>query len=211
MVGVVVSGGTVDVDFLAEKLSAIAPGRIYGVDRGLEALDAAGAVPDCMLGDFDSCSPDTVDRFKARGIQVLEYPPEKDMTDTQLAFEQAVSDGVKRLYVFGWNGSRLDHAMGAIFTAEKYMHKLHIIFMDPSNRVFITAKGAVIERSGYRYVSLLPLTDKVAGVTAKGFKYPLERVDMVRQDTFGVSNELVSDVGHVFFESGVLCIIQSKD
>ncbi len=211
MIGVIVSGGNVDVTYLKRRLILLGANIVYGVDKGLEALDEANVVPNWILGDFDSCRPETLEKFKGMGVPVLTYPAEKDMTDTHLAIEKAIEDGVKRLYIFGWNGSRMDHTMGSILIAEKYLKDIHIVFIDPNNRIFVTSNGAVIEKGDYKYVSLLPLSDKVTGVTAKGFKYPLDRQDLSRTDSYGISNELESEIGHVFFDKGVLCIVQSKD
>ena len=64
-----------------------------------------------------------------------------------------------------------------------------------------------------KYVSLLPLTDIVKGITLKGFKYPLENYNMEsgKSSTIGISNELVNEEGFIDFKEGILILIESRD
>ena len=63
------------------------------------------------------------------------------------------------------------------------------------------------------YVSLIPLTTEVTGVTLTGFKYPL------RDHTFtstgsaglGVSNEILAEEGRIQMKTGVFILIESRD
>ena len=61
------------------------------------------------------------------------------------------------------------------------------------------------------YISLLPLTDRVTGVTLKGMKYPLYETILEKGSSLGVSNEIVSQEAQILLENGVLLIIQARD
>jgi thiamine pyrophosphokinase len=61
------------------------------------------------------------------------------------------------------------------------------------------------------YISLLPLTEEVTGVTLYGFKYPLTDKTLVIGDSLGVSNELIEDEGIIVITSGTLIVVESMD
>ena len=62
-----------------------------------------------------------------------------------------------------------------------------------------------------KYISFLAISEKVEGITLKGFKYPLYKYTMANDDGIGISNEIQEDMAYVEFESGILLMIMSKD
>lgn len=46
-----------------------------------------------------------------------------------------------------------------------------------------------------KYVSLIPATPALKGITLEGFKYPLDRADTAFGESLCVSNELAADEG----------------
>lgn len=62
-----------------------------------------------------------------------------------------------------------------------------------------------------KYVSFLPLTDVVVGVTLEGFKYPLSGYTMIKGKSIGVSNEIVDENAKVSIKKGLLLMVQSRD
>ena len=62
-----------------------------------------------------------------------------------------------------------------------------------------------------KYVSLIPFSEKVSGVTLRGLKYPLTDYTMGGFNSLGISNEIVSDEASISLSSGQLIVIESKD
>ena len=62
-----------------------------------------------------------------------------------------------------------------------------------------------------KYISFLAMSEKVEGITLKGFKYPLLKYTMTNDDGIGISNEIQEDTAYVEFESGILLMIMSRD
>ena len=87
--------------------------------------------------------------------------------------------------------------------------------LDPHNRIrLIDGETVIAKEEQYgNYVSLIPLTTEVTGVTLTGFKYPL------RDHTFtstgsaglGVSNEILAEEGRIQMKTGVFILIESRD
>jgi thiamine pyrophosphokinase len=61
------------------------------------------------------------------------------------------------------------------------------------------------------FVSLLPFTEQVRGLTLKGFKYPLDKIILTAGSSLGISNEIKEDEGIVEFASGILLVTESRD
>ena len=61
------------------------------------------------------------------------------------------------------------------------------------------------------YLSLLPFTPQVTGITLKGVKYPLENAILNSGISLGISNEIVDDRAEIMFQDGILLGIESRD
>jgi len=48
-------------------------------------------------------------------VEILKFPAEKDMTDTELAVNTAIDRGYKNIVIIGGTGTRLDHTLSNIF------------------------------------------------------------------------------------------------
>ena len=63
------------------------------------------------------------------------------------------------------------------------------------------------------YVSLIPFTTDVNGVTLEGLKYPVQDQHFTVQGSggFGVSNEIAADEARISLKQGIFIMIESKD
>ncbi|MCI8352674.1 MAG: hypothetical protein HFJ58_03580 [Clostridia bacterium] len=85
--------------------------------------------------------------------------------------------------------------------------------IDPHNKIYLINSKTNLEKSNIygKYISLIPLTSKVSGVTLKGFKYPLHDYTLKIGESLGISNEVVNDVATIDIKEGILIVIESKD
>ena len=61
------------------------------------------------------------------------------------------------------------------------------------------------------FISLIPYTEKVTGITLTGFYYPLEDAELTLGISLGISNELVDEIGIIQIGRGNLLVIESRD
>ena len=61
------------------------------------------------------------------------------------------------------------------------------------------------------YVSLIPYTQSVKGLTLTGMKYPLDHYELKGFCSLGISNEIQEDVAEISFEDGILIVVESRD
>jgi thiamine pyrophosphokinase len=197
-------------------LTHIRPGDLLiAADRGALFAVQHGMKPHMSIGDFDSITPEQFAEVEAVSEAVNACDPIwKDLTDTEMAFEYALSQGVQEILMLGVTGTRLDHTLANIhLLAAAEQHGVHASIINANNeiRLATSSRRLTIVESGYRYVSLLPLTWQVTGITLTGFLYPLEDATLTLGMTRGISNELAADSGTIELKSGHLLVIQSKD
>lgn len=200
-----------NIDIVKKAYNQLEFDVVIGVDKGMDYLVEAEITPDVLLGDYDSCNPVTLDALKNGGTKVLAYPSEKDMTDTHLCFDYAIGLGVKHVVLFGATGGRLDHSLSNIFVLEKYCGQLEIVLYDSKNMFYLANGEARLAKMDYKYISLVPLSDKVEGVNFTGVKYPLTNATLFRADSYGISNEISDQEAFLTYSSGTLLVVYSKD
>ena len=69
------------------------------------------------------------------------------------------------------------------------------------------------KNNNYKYVSLIPLSEKVTGITTKGMKYNISNYDFYidKEISMGVSNEIEDEVAEITVVSGKLLLVESND
>jgi thiamine pyrophosphokinase len=89
---------------------AVVGSRAIAADGGMRHATPLGLHPELWVGDFDSSSDLPVDAFP--DVQRMPYPAQKNLTDGEIAIEEARLRGAKRLILAGaLGGERSDHAL----------------------------------------------------------------------------------------------------
>ena len=93
-----------------------AKGRnLWCIDHGMDICHRLRLMPELVLGDFDSCSPDSLQWAQSNGAEIEKFNPQKDFTDTQAAL-QRVNDSDTFCILTGALGKRFDHTYSTVFT-----------------------------------------------------------------------------------------------
>jgi len=190
--------------------------RWIGVDRGVFTLLSKGIQPYAAFGDFDSVNEQEWQRIERSVKNVQIYRPEKDQTDMELALDWALAREPNRIHLYGATGGRLDHFFGNIqllLKAELQKKRTHIEMIDTQNHVYVKGAGRhkIEKKEDREYISFIPVTPEIKGLTLEGFKYPLTNSHISFGSTLCISNELVTDSGTFSFSEGILMVIRSKD
>lgn len=211
----IISGGCLEEGFAADYLRGRQFDMVIAVDSGLKGALDLGLPVDAAVGDFDSADPLTLaEGHEHREIRWEVHRPEKDETDTELAVTTAVRSGCRKLVILGALGGRFDHALGNIHLL--YYGKTlgaEAEILDSRNRITVLTEGRKFFRRDLwgKYVSFLPLTMEVKGITLRGFKYPLSGRDIAIGPCLCISNELAADEAEITFDEGVLICVESRD
>ncbi|MCD2492372.1 thiamine diphosphokinase [Lacrimispora sp. NSJ-141] len=211
----IVTGGDVDTASAAGFLKTYDSSYVIAVDGGLASADLLGLTPDLIIGDFDTVDGDLLETYKKAGIRLETHRPEKDATDTELAFSYALDlPGAEEIVILGALGRRFDHALGNLHVLIQGLRRqIPCRIIDSHNSVCLLDRGRTFRREELRgtYISFIPMTEQVTGVTLTGFKYPLKNAVLLQGSSLGISNELSAEAGTLSFETGILICVEAKD
>lgn len=183
---------------------------IICADGGLNYLDSLKIAPDLIVGDFDSANVTLLEKYK--DIKIKKFLPEKNFTDTEIAIEEAITLGYKEIIIFGATGTRLDHTMANILLIERYIKKgISIRIVDNNNYIQILNKDISLNKKEGYYLSIIPITEHIDGITLKGFKYSLENVKVSRGSTLCISNEITDEEARIQIKNGIGLLFLSRD
>ena len=180
MESLIISGGNLEKEFACSYISQHSCELTIAVDAGMKFFYEQNIIPDYIVGDFDSVEPEILQSFQNIGGEkkpvILQFQPEKDETDTELAIRTAIKQGSKTIHLLGATGSRMDHVMGNFHLLGAAMKQgVDCQIVDWHNRIRMICQDMVIKKENQygKYVSLFPFTPQVKGLTLRGFKYPL--------------------------------------
>jgi len=188
---------------------------LIGADRGAVFLVQHGFSPDIAVGDFDSVTPEEREAVRRASVRFEPCDPVmKDDTDTELAFRLALERSPDAVWIAGALGTRFDHSLANVHLLVQALERgVDCRLVDEHNVIRLTDGRLTVEdpENRYPYVSLLPLTPVVTGVTLRGFRYPLVNHTVTMGRTLTISNALADKRGTVEIASGLLLVIQSRD
>lgn len=62
-----------------------------------------------------------------------------------------------------------------------------------------------------KYVSLVPFTSQITGLTLRGFAYNVDNVTLTAGTSLGISNEIQAEEAVIDFQEGILLVMESRD
>lgn len=190
-------------------------GPWIGVDRGAIRLLQLGIKPEIAVGDFDSTAQEELARVKEQVIHIETFPPEKDLTDTQIGVITAIRYfEFEQLTIYGATGGRMDHLLANIFLPlelrfRPYVTKIKLIDRQNTITYYQPGMHEIKKESNKKYLAFVTLT-KVDGLTLFDEKYPLDDYSS-SHPTSWASNEFNGNLNHFKFDSGIVAVIQSRD
>ncbi|TKT75400.1 thiamine diphosphokinase [Aquamicrobium sp. LC103] len=188
---ILLGGDLVATPRLAAQLAGT---RVIAADSGIRHAEPLGLRPELWTGDFDSVP----DEWRAHhsAIPVEAFPPEKDMTDGEIAVEAALARGADEIVLVGaFGGARADHAFlhltAAIRLAENGIgclltsgHEEGTPFL-PGSRGFDYPSGTL-----FSVLAFSDLTD----LTLRGAKWPLTDRFVPFGSSLTLSNEVAGQL-----------------
>lgn len=167
---------------------AVAGTRAVAADGGMRHAASLGLKPEMWVGDFDSSDDMSAADFP--DVPRLPYPAQKNVTDGEIAVEEALSRGAERLILAGaLGGERSDHAL---------MHLLYGVALARAGFGVLISSG---EEEAYPLLqeplmldlpkgslfSVLGLT-QLEGLSIRNARYPLEDFSLPYGSSRTISN-----------------------
>lgn len=228
MVGILIAGGRAQDVWISSILNAYEKTEqwLIAIDGGLAVLKRLNRIPQEIVGDFDTVDTKILSYYREiPGIIWETHKPEKDATDTELALEAAKKAGCSHVILLGATGGRLDHELSNIQLLNLYTDaEMSMEILDEKNRITLLradSPSGMLSLAGKRtfekemvygkYVSFVPMSEEVKGITLTGFKYPLIKKDITIGSSLCISNEVVCKTAEITFDKGILLCIESRD
>lgn len=200
----VIVGGAEIGDYARIRRYLRADDAVVYCDSGLRHMEALGAKPTLIVGDFDShCNPHLT-------VETIVLPCEKDDTDTVFAVKTMVQRGYDDFLLIGVIGARLDHTLGNV-SILLYLDSLgkRAEIVDDYSEMEIVSKNEADIPDEYAFFSLLNITGCAKGITIRDAKYPLDGAEITCEYQYGVSNEVLpGKTAKVSVREGKLLLIK---
>lgn len=183
-----------------------APDTVVAADSGWAHAVALGYAPNVLVGDFDSISPEHLAQARS-STDVVEFSADKDLTDTEIALNEARSRGCEVVTVVSGGGDRLDHVLAMVHSlaasharVNAFIGATRLEFASPRNRV-------ALEVNPGSTMSLVPIGGDAVGVSTNGLKWSLNADTLRAGESRGVSNVAVADMISVSVTDGVVAVL----
>ena len=185
---------------------------IIAADGGSRHCQALNIIPDILIGDLDSTDPDLVANWKKIGVELIQYPADKDQTDLELALLLAQEREVKEAVVYGAVGGRLDMTFGNLFLLAHPQLALLTTLICGREEVHLLHQGEslIINGKPGDTLSLLALNPDGTMITARGVQYDLNNEKLLFGESRGISNKLTKAQATITNENGILAVIHTR-
>lgn len=185
---------------------------VISVDGGARHLRKMGIIPNILIGDFDSTYSEDLKYFIDKEVETYKFPVDKDMTDSELAIEKAVEMGADELLLIGATGTRVDHSFANVLLLKKCLDiGIKACIIDEHNQIYMFNSTFTLQKQDGYKLSLIPISEKVTGVTTNGLKYKLDNATMLLGTSWGISNEFIEDNITVTIDEGIMLVCVSRD
>ena len=176
---------------------------VIAADGGYAELVKRGAVPDLVVGDFDSLGS------IPEHPNVIKIPAEKDDTDILFAVRQGMVRGFCTFIINGGLGGRLDHTLANIqILAYLAGNGARGILLGYDMCATAVTNGSLrFTQCVSGVISVFCVGDKARGVTLTGLKYPLDNAELAYGFPLGVSNEFTGISAEITVRDGTLIVI----
>jgi len=185
------------------SLGQVCPGDfIIAADGGCAHLRRWGIAPDFVIGDMDSLAGELPE-----GVPAAIFPSEKNETDMELALQEGLRRGFRRLVLLGACGGRPDHTMANVqlLVQAAQQGASAVLHMGGWRCTAICAPGgnSSLKLNGKGMVSVFAYGAQAHGVVITGLKYPLAGETLDGAVPRGTSNELDGE-GTISLDEGTL-------
>lgn len=185
---------------------------IIAADGGLKHLEKMNVPPNLIIGDFDSIESLSYYEALFPLAEVRTFEVRKDYTDSELAVRIALEYKPELVTLIGVTGTRLDHTFGNL-SLLKILYEAGVegVIIDDHNEIRYIERELNLKAEIGTNMSIVPLSDRVTGITLEGFEYPLNDATLEFGSSTGISNVFARTRGKIVIKTGRAFVLQSRD
>ena len=173
-------------------------GKAEGIiccDQAADHLIDYGLQPQLIIGDLDSVSLETLDRFREITLKL----DEQETNDLTKAVNYCAEKGYSSVTILGATGLREDHTLGNISLLLEYNQQIRARIVSDHGEFSVVHSGEKISSFPGEQISFFSVDNRVR-VQSEGLKYPL--ADLQLHNWWRASlNEVEAESFKLHFES----------
>ncbi|MDR1012474.1 MAG: thiamine diphosphokinase [Coxiellaceae bacterium] len=182
---------------------------IIAADSGANCLQQYNIIPNLIIGDCDSIDRKVLEFWSNKNITIERFSPEKNLTDTELAFKKATIFLPEKITFLGClSGKRIDHLLGSIGLLEKCLQQnINACLKDDYQTITLLKETTVIYGNRGQLFSLHAYGGNVKNLSITGCKYHLNKYLLKTGDALTISNRFEDTAVNIQFTTGKLLVI----
>jgi thiamine pyrophosphokinase len=200
-----------------DQIVILANGSFPGTPHGLDLLKNAGVIiccdgaadkllafgmePQAIIGDLDSIS----DRTREKYASILVQSGDQESNDLTKAVRYCVEQGYPSVSILGATGLREDHTLGNISLMLEYAPHIEVRIISDYGIFFLVRSGEVIQSEPGEMISIFSI-DRRTTVSSTGLKYPLDNLPLSHWYTASL-NEATGKSFSLLFDSELPLIV----
>lgn len=189
--------GAGQLDWAALDLAMTLAPRLVCADGGAAHAQACGLVPEAVIGDLDSLTPEMRAALPAGAVH---YIAEQDSTDFDKALRHIAAPLVLAV---AFDGSRMDHHLAALHVLVTRAAQ-RCILITGDQILFVAPPELRLDLPLGSLFSLFPMGE-VSGRSV-GLRWPIEGLEFAPDRMIGTSNEVAGPV-HLHFDQAKMLVI----
>lgn len=184
---------------------------IIAADGGANHILHMDVQPHLLIGDLDSIEDVALQTYKAAGVEIEQYPVDKDETDLELALRRALKTNVDSILIIGALGGRIDQTLAnlSLLTDER-LAGLQVRLDDGVEAVYVCRKQVKVQGRRGDVISLIPWGESVTGVVTDGLQWMLSQETLYSNKSRGISNVMTGESASITIENGLLLVIHTR-
>jgi thiamine pyrophosphokinase len=174
-------------------------------DGGADSASRLNIMPDFIVGDLDSVSKPTLDKFKSSS-KIIRIKRQND-TDVEKCLKFAISKKFTESALLGVTGNRLDHTFCNLGIVIKFFNKIKIRIIAEDS--ILTPYTGKIELKTYpgETISLYGF-DKKTKIYSRDLKYPLKNITLPFGEKESTSNIALANLTKIDISGGIIFVIR---
>jgi thiamine pyrophosphokinase len=175
---------------------------LIAADGAANALVRIGIVPEFLVGDLDSVTPDTVQLLEGTTEFVVE--PDQETNDFEKALHFSRTQLWSRILVTGLHGGDLEHTLNNWSVLMRHARDLNLVGLDRSRYAIPVAADIHLPVNVGEIVSLIP--QPLARITTEGLHWTLSNEELSLGSREGARNRAVGESVRITVHEGSLLV-----
>ncbi len=168
----------------------------------LKLIGSGIRMPDYVIGDLDSLSPELLDRLGDKVIRI----ESQDTNDLTKAFNLALSLRSEKIVILGATGLREDHTLGNISLLARYALQADVLMYTDHGRFMAISETTTIPSHRGQQVSIFSLTPSIP-ISFTGLKWDVTERPLLTWWE-GTLNEALGGSFTIQFTDGKVLVYQ---